>query len=400
MSRDLGRALRELADDASAAAAPLPVDRVLARRRRRRAGRAAAVTAVTGVAVGAMVVTGLAFAGRPSTVAPADPTPTASAATGAPVCGDAAPTATPGGALVLDAPGTAVAGEPVRVAGTPASGTGVPAPSSVTLVALQGGAVVGTGDARGALGAAGSGTAARSGSEVRLGACASSGAPAGADPLPAGRYDLVLVVADPAGTLVSAPVPVELTAAAPAAPATTAAAPPPPTVEEAIAARPLQDPFVMRTDRRTALTSDAPASGDVLEDGDFFAMVRSFDEAAGTIDVDIAILYAGQDADDRARAASPGADPAEVYAPNGLEIVNDVERVRTLPLAPDVVVTGVCEPGGGGMELVATSLPALADGLDAADGCGEGGSSRLGSSWFWVDVRAGVVVQVVGQYTP
>ncbi|MCG7286969.1 hypothetical protein MHY85_13420 [Cellulomonas sp. ACRRI] len=175
---------------------------------------------------------------------------------------------------------------------------------------------------------------------------------------------------------------------------------PPATEEPSAGTRPLVDPYRTRWDGRASLVSDAPASGDGLEDGDFFGSVLAVDPGERTITVDLAVFYGGAAATAWAREHAPELlEDGMDLPPSGFEVVDDVQRSRTVALAPDAVVTGFCVRPDGVVEQHARDLAGLTGPGDA--GCSA--TSRVdgavgGASRFWVDVRGGEVVQLVGQY--
>lgn len=175
---------------------------------------------------------------------------------------------------------------------------------------------------------------------------------------------------------------------------------PPATEAPTADTRPLVDPYRSRWDGRASLVSDAPASGDGLEDGDFFGSVLAVDPDARTITVDLGVFYGGAAATAWAREHAPELlEDGMDLPPSGFEVVDDVERSRTVALAPDAVVTGFCIRPDGVVVQQARDLAGLTGPGDAS--CSA--TSRVdgavgGASRFWVDVRGGEVVQLVGQY--
>lgn len=196
-----------------------------------------------------------------------------------------------------------------------------------------------------------------------------------------------------------APTPASTPAATPASPPVTAPPVDPPVASEPDEpARPLADPYVSRWDGTSSITSDAPVSGDVLEDGSFFGYVLATDPAAGTVTVDVALFYGGQAATDWALVNEPE-QMAQVpgWPLNSYVVVNDVERARSLTLGAGVVVTGFCVDAG----TVRQDLRSVTGLTEADPACpGESSAAGTGRSGFWVDVRDGAVVQLVGQYLP
>lgn len=175
---------------------------------------------------------------------------------------------------------------------------------------------------------------------------------------------------------------------------------PPATEAPTADARPLVDPYRSRWDGHESLVSDAPASGDGLEDGDFFGSVLAVDPDGRTITVDLELFYGGAAATAWARENAPEVlEDGMDLPPSGFQVIDEVQRARTLALAPDVVVTGFCVRPDGTVEQHARDLAGLTGPGDA--GCSA--TSRVdgaggGAAQFWVDVRGGEVVQLVGQY--
>ena len=144
--------------------------------------------------------------------------------------------------------------------------------------------------------------------------------------------------------------------------------------------------------------SAIPLSEDPLEDGDYFGYLSGIDATAGTVQVDIAIFYTGQAAIDYLTANDP---TAENPPPGGFWIVNDVERIRTLTLSPDVRIYLWCYGNDLGFaERTLTEWAAApATGEHSCD-AGAALSRGWGDETYWFDVRDGVVLQVVGQFLP
>jgi hypothetical protein len=163
----------------------------------------------------------------------------------------------------------------------------------------------------------------------------------------------------------------------------------------------LADPFVSRWDGRASLVSDAPASGDGLEDGDFFGSVLAVDPGARTITVDLGVFYGGAAAGDWAGQHAPDLLDGGSLPPNGYVVVDDVQRSRTVRLAPGAAITGFCVLPDGEVVQQARELAGLTE--DGDPGCiatSAVGGQVGGSSRFWLDVRGGEVAQLVGQYLP
>ena len=175
---------------------------------------------------------------------------------------------------------------------------------------------------------------------------------------------------------------------------------PPATEAPTAETRPLVDPYRSRWDGHESLVAAAPSSGDGLEDGDFFGSVLAVDPDARTITVDLELFYGGAAATTWARENAPELlEEGMDLPPSGFLVIDEVQRSRTVALAPDVVVTGFCVRPDATVEQHARDLAGLTSPGDPScsatsrvDGVG-GGAAQ-----FWVDVRGGEVVQLVGQY--
>lgn len=148
-------------------------------------------------------------------------------------------------------------------------------------------------------------------------------------------------------------------------------------------------------------SSDAPAAGSTLVEGDYFAHVVDIDAAAGTVDADIEVFYMGQAAIDYLTANEPD---EENPPPNGYWIANDSTAIRTLTLADDVRVWDWCfETSGGELGFAERSVAewaaAPAGGGDMACDAGAALSRGYGEV-YWLQVRGGEVQRVIGQYLP
>lgn len=145
--------------------------------------------------------------------------------------------------------------------------------------------------------------------------------------------------------------------------------------------------------------SAAFIEGEPLADGDYIALLRAVDAANGTVDVDLAMFYGGQAAEDYVAANVPGGEVTNDYY-----LANDVETTTTLPIAPDATVLEWCF----GEDL--TQFPRTVAEWAAAPTSWEGreyppyecseAANLLRGDLYWLQVRDGVVVAVVGQYVP
>lgn len=119
---------------------------------------------------------------------------------------------------------------------------------------------------------------------------------------------------------------------------------------------------------------DEGGSGD-LADGTYYAYLEGVDVQAGTVDIDVADLYFGDEAVER----NGGEAPANDYL-----VVNDDTTVRTLPMAADADITVAGADAGD----VPNTIDVLA--TDAID---------MTAYWI-VTVDAGTVTVFEGVYAP
>ena len=166
-------------------------------------------------------------------------------------------------------------------------------------------------------------------------------------------------------------------------------------------ARPLPDPYVSRWDGVSAISSDAPSGSGPLADGSYLAVVLAVDEPARTAVIDVGLFFGGADALSWAAENAPDMIDDGTLASDYV-LLNEVERPRTVALAADAVLTGYCTGHDGQVQMRATTGAELAS-APASDAECVARSTLTGNppaSWFWVDVRDGVVAQLVGQYLP
>ncbi|NTW39185.1 MAG: hypothetical protein HGA44_04735 [Cellulomonadaceae bacterium] len=180
--------------------------------------------------------------------------------------------------------------------------------------------------------------------------------------------------------------------------------PPPVTAAPTDASLPLRPLTERFTSEVTSIVSDTPDAGDRLADGDYFGTLVAADPGGRTVSVDLGIFYGGTAAEEYVRTHEPDFWAGEGgTVPNGYWIVNDVERIRVLPVSPDVAVATWCfSTGSGGGAVVrdfeewaaaaTSSAPLVCESPDPA--------VRQANDLYWFDVRGGEVVQVVGQYVP
>lgn len=143
------------------------------------------------------------------------------------------------------------------------------------------------------------------------------------------------------------------------------------------------------------IRSDAPLSGDTLQDGAFFAILQAADAEQRTVTVDIAIFLTGEEA----RAYLLAEDPERLAEglDDGYLVVNDVERPRMLTVAPTARIGTWCFSDGVVIRERTFAEWAAAPALAPTTACSE--PARQAKT-YWLDVRDGVVAQVTGQYLP
>jgi len=409
MSENFESGLRDLytrAAQAHDAGAGLPMTAMVGRARRNRRVRAAGVSLATVAAVVGVTLGGVAAMerlGDPAPVPPAvTPSPTAEFAGTVLTCGLAIADL----AVFDDAPVTIEAllddavvapGEPLTTRVTvaavhpPGGDVGEDSLTLLEFAAVQDGVVVGLGLGTVDPGST-QGLSGRSGvtalSTIDLATCGEDGE--AVSPLDVGGYQLYAgLTASFAGSggelrvLLGGPWPFTVTDAA----STDEQTP------DTLPLLPPEDHY-----QESSSVSAIPLSEDSLEDGDYFGYLWGIDAAAGTVQVDIAIFYTGQAAIDYLTANDP---TAENPPPGGFWIVNDVERIRSLTLSPDVRIWDWCY--GNDLGFAERTLPewaaAPATGEHSCD-AGATLSHGWGDGTYWFDVRDGVVMQVIGQYLP
>lgn len=394
MNLDLGRALEEIADEAGTLADLGPASRLVQRRRRRRvvrrtAGGTLAVAVVGGLALAGSAIGRVAPDPQPAVTGPA-PTPSASTGT-LPGCGDPLPQVRD--ALTVTAPPEVTRGTTVPVVATDTGGVADDA-DPVRVVLVDDGRVVAFADV-----ATPDWEDTSTTPELRVDADLEA-----CGELP-DELTLTAVVLTRDGPVVADAVP--LTLADPddgsGPDGTDQGTASPDGSDGAGGGRPLADPDVPRWDGVTSIVSDIPVSGDSLADGDYVADVIAVDPQARTITADIVVFYGGDAADEWLRVNEPEAAAENGgRAINGYVVVNDVTRLRTLTLAPDAAITGFCVDSEGLRQTRRTLEDLTAP--DPGGGCEASsvvdGSPGRTMRYFWVDVRDGVVAQLVGQYVP
>lgn len=404
---DLSDALNAIAEEARHGTAPLPVDRIVRRRRHRRAATRGALSGGALLVVGALTVAGTGWLGRPDRSAPAasaTPTPSvvAPVAPAWPTCGE--PLGDPddtGVDVALTGPVAAVTGAGLTVSGT-LSGSGsaaLPVADDVpaTLALLRDGAVV-------ALVPAGDdATWTPEDGVVRLDLggvpepCADAG-----DVLPAGDYEAVLAVRTATGVARSAAVAATVTDPEPQSPPETTG-----TGTATGTGRPLVDPWIDRWELIADGTyvPDRATGSDTLADGDYAVIITAIDPGAMTATVDVLQILTDEEVIARMMELDP--EITHEYAAErivaGDHTVNTSTRLRTVPLSPDVVTVGSCGAPPWREAVTLQELSGPRTGTTCRDGLGTtehayASDITTAQNVFWLDIRGGVGVQVVGDF--
>ncbi len=134
-----------------------------------------------------------------------------------------------------------------------------------------------------------------------------------------------------------------------------------------------------------------------LPDGDYLALVNGVDAAAGTVSADVVVLYFGAAAEEWVAANAPGTEILDDYVSDDPDGPVD----RTIPLGDAAVwewcstetQLTVAQRTGGVPEWAAAPTEPL-------DRWCTDGPAMPRWGLYWLDVRDGVVVQVVGQFVP
>ena len=145
-------------------------------------------------------------------------------------------------------------------------------------------------------------------------------------------------------------------------------------------------------------SSDVPALGADLVEGDYVAHVTDADLDDMVLSADVEALYVGEAADDYLREHDP---TAEIPPPNGFVLVNESTNVRQVPIADDVRIWDWCF-GADGRLAYAERTPIewwLAP-PTASQECSAGAGLGHGGDLYWLQVRDGEVRHLIGQYLP
>lgn len=145
-------------------------------------------------------------------------------------------------------------------------------------------------------------------------------------------------------------------------------------------------------------SSDVPAAGEDLVEGDYFVQVTGFHPTARIIYFDVQQLLLGEAAVQYLLVHDP---TAEIPPPNGYVLVNESDALRGMALADDARLWDWCFDGGA----VSSAERTFDEWVDAFfDGwsqeCSAGADLGHGAYLFWLQVREGEVERVIGQYLP
>ncbi len=157
---------------------------------------------------------------------------------------------------------------------------------------------------------------------------------------------------------------------------------------------PLWDPG----ERPDSTSSDVPAVGEDLVEGDYFVQVTGFHPVERIVYFDVQQLLVGEAAVQYLLVHDP---TAEIPPPNGYVIVNESTALRGLDLADDARLWDWCVDGGAVSYAERTFDEwgdAFFDGWSQE--CSAGADLGHGAYLFWLQVREGEVQRVVGQYLP
>lgn len=147
---------------------------------------------------------------------------------------------------------------------------------------------------------------------------------------------------------------------------------------------PTEDPTPSETAPPTVTISPEPV---VLEDGRHFVFTNGAKTGANaSLTFDLAEFYQGQDAIDAATAHGD-------EATNDYYIVNDNPKLRTLPVAPDVVVRYI--PAMSCCELKPGNFDAFAEAVNDTNQT----DYFIQAPW-WITVDGGQIVEIEQQYLP
>lgn len=140
-------------------------------------------------------------------------------------------------------------------------------------------------------------------------------------------------------------------------------------------------------------SSTAEPTPAALDEGRHFVLADEVVSSGGenALVVDLGYFLTGDEANEAAAE-----DGLETPVPNGYYIVNDDPKLRTVPISPDASIRYI--PADPCCDLVPGDLDAWMDAVNGevqTDMMGE-----MGTTWWWITVRAGQVVAIEQQYVP
>ncbi len=145
-------------------------------------------------------------------------------------------------------------------------------------------------------------------------------------------------------------------------------------------------------------SSDIPAVGEDLVNGDYVATVTDADLTAMVLDADVQVFYFGEAADDYLLAHDP---TAEIPPPNGFVLVNESTNVRQVPMADDIRIWDWCTGDDGRLTfLERTPMEWWLAPPAGSQECSAGPGLSHAGNLYWLQVRDGKVKRVIGQYLP
>jgi hypothetical protein len=155
---------------------------------------------------------------------------------------------------------------------------------------------------------------------------------------------------------------------------------------------PSEEPTVEPTESPTPSESETPepSGSPVLEDGHHFVYVTSasrLEDGTSEVEFDLTYFYTGDRAEQEA-------DERDDVASDGYYIVNDNDRLRTLPLADDVEVNYI--PVDACCELQEGNVDAWLEAVLETNQTAYGGKDVP----WWFTVEGGVITRIEQQYLP
>jgi hypothetical protein len=150
------------------------------------------------------------------------------------------------------------------------------------------------------------------------------------------------------------------------------------------------EPSVEPTESPSESETPEPSESRVLEDGHHFVYVTSasrLEDGTSEVEFDLAYFYVGERAE---REATERGDEAT----NGYYIVNENDRLRTLPLADDVEVDYI--PVGVCCDLQPGNIDAWLEAVLETNQTDYEGKNAV----WWFSVEGGQITKIEQQYLP